>query len=167
MNFAVQMKLIELIQRVEAGIQLGGVNADDARSGDEGQWLLLRNETPIYIDAWSDEQSSPWNYFLFETDRTVFQITLPFCYAPTLQREAFLEELLTVNLNLLYGKFSFNSRDNVVVLSYRVPGSSFKSEDLSAVIDGLSYYCEMAYHVLKDEFHLKRVLVEGENGNSM
>jgi hypothetical protein len=110
-----------------------------------------------------DEQSSPWNYFLFETDRTVFQITLPFCYAPTLQREAFLEEIWTVNLNLLYGKFSFNSRDNVVVLSYRVPGSSFKSEDLSAVIDGLSYYCEMSYHVLKDEFNLKRVLVEGEN----
>jgi len=114
------MELKELIQRVETGIQQSGVNPEDARSGDDGQWLLLRNETPIYIDAWLDEQSSPWNYFLFETDRSVFQITLPFCYAPTLQREAFLEELLTVNLNLLYGKFSFNSRDNVVVLSYRV-----------------------------------------------
>jgi hypothetical protein len=37
---------------------------------------------------------------------------------------------------------------------------SFQPGDLTHVIDGLMYYSEMAYHVLKDEFTLKRVLVE-------
>jgi hypothetical protein len=71
-----------------------------------------------------------------------------------------LEELLTVNLNLLYGKFTYNAKDNVVALIYRLPGLSFQPADLTHVIDGLMYYSEMAYHVLKDEFTLKRVLVE-------
>ncbi len=155
------MNIQDLISVVETGIQKTGVNPEDARSGDDGQWLMLRNETPIYIDAWIDDQSSPWNYFIFEKDRSIFQVTLPFCYAPTLQREQFFEELLTVNLNLISAKFSFNAKDNVVVISYRCAGSQFQPESLNDIIDGLSYYCEMAYHVLKDEFHLKRVLVDG------
>ena len=112
----------------------------------------MRNETPIYLDAWAAEQKSPWNYFIFEEDTTTFQLTIPFCYAPTLQREAFLEELLTVNLNLLYGKFTYNAKDNVVALIYRLPGLRFQPADLTHVMDGLMYYSEMAYHVLKDEF---------------
>jgi hypothetical protein len=48
----------------------------------------------------------------------------------------------------------------VVALIYRLPGLSFHPADLPRVIDGLMYYSEMAYHVLKDEFTLKRVLVE-------
>jgi hypothetical protein len=66
-----------------------------------------------------------------------------------------------VNLNLISAKFSFNAKDNVVVISYRCAGSQFQADSLNDIIDGLSYYCEMAYHVLKDEFHLKRVLVDG------
>ena len=157
-----------LFLAVRAAIEVGearggeGVGRDgkDGAGEEEGQWLLMRNDTPIYLDAWAAEQRSPWNYFIFEEDPTTVQMTIPFCYAPTLQREAFLEELLTVNLNLLYGKFTYNAKDNVVALIYRLPGLSFHPADLPRVIDGLMYYSEMAYHVLKDEFTLKRVLVE-------
>lgn len=154
------MELNDLVHSVEKAIHDLGVDPAQARGEEQGQWLLMRNETPIYLDAWSAEQKSPWNYFIFEDDATTFQLTIPFCYAPTLQREAFLEELLTVNLNLLYGKFTYNAKDNVVALIFRVPGKSFQPADLTHVIDGLMYYSEMAYHVLKDEFTLKRVLVE-------
>jgi hypothetical protein len=154
------MELSVLLNSVEKAIHDLGVDPAQARGEEQGQWLLMRNETPIYLDAWSAEQKSPWNYFIFEEDTTTFQLTIPFCYAPTLQREAFLEELLTVNLNLLYGKFTYNAKDNVVALIFRVPGKNFQPADLTHVIDGLMYYSEMAYHVLKDEFTLKRVLVE-------
>jgi hypothetical protein len=154
------MELNDLVHLVEKAIHDLGVDPSAARGDEAGQWLLMRNETPIYVDAWQAEQRSPWNYFIFEQDITTFQLTIPVCYAPTLQREAFLEELLTVNLNLLYGKFTYNAKDNVVALIYRVPGLSFQPGDLTHVIDGLMYYSEMAYHVLKDEFTLKRVLVE-------
>lgn len=154
------MDFKDLVLLVEKAIHDVGVDPAAARGDEEGQWLLMRNDTPIYLDAWTAEQRSPWNYFIFEEDATTFQLTIPFCYAPTLQREAFLEELLTVNLNLLYGKFTYNAKDNVVALIYRMPGLSFQPADLPRVIDGLMYYSEMAYHVLKDEFTLKRVLVE-------
>ena len=154
------MDFKDLVLLVEKAIHDVGVDPAAARGDEEGQWLLMRNDTPIYLDAWTAEQRSPWNYFIFEEDATTFQLTIPFCYAPTLQREAFLEELLTVNLNLLYGKFTYNAKDNVVALIYRIPGLSFQPADLPRVIDGLMYYSEMAYHVLKDEFTLKRVLVE-------
>lgn len=155
-----KMELKDLIFMVDQAIHDLGVDPKAAKGDEEGQWVLMRNDTPIYLDAWQAEQKSPWNYFIFDEDPTTFQLTIPFCYTPTLQREAFLEELLTVNLNLLFGKFTYNAKDNVVALIFRVPGISFQPKELSTVIDGLMYYSEMGYHVLKDEFNLKRVLVE-------
>jgi hypothetical protein len=152
------MNSAELQAKVETKLEAIGVQAEDARTGDDGQWMLLRNETPIYIDAWEDRESTPWNYFVFQQDPSVFQITVPFCYGPTLKRAELLEELLVVNLNLLNAKFSYNSNDNVVVLSCRVSGTGLDALDLAQTIDGLCYYSEMAYHVLKDEFNLKRVV---------
>jgi len=154
------VEINDLVKTVELAIVEMGLSKEESQADEQGQWILLKNETPIYIDAWDDKQSTPWNYFIFEQDKTVFQITVPFCYGPTLKRAEFLEELLVVNLNLHLGKFSYNTRDNVVVLSYRVPGSAFKPDSLGPTIDALAYYAEMVYHVLKDEFNLKRV-VEG------
>jgi hypothetical protein len=74
-----------------------------------------------------------------------------------LKRHEFLQELLIVNLNLMYGKFSFNEKDNATVLSYRISGHTFEPKSLDLIIDALAYYSEMAYHVLKDEFGLKRI----------
>ncbi len=151
------MELTQLVNNIEQGIHDLGVDPQTAKGEELGQWFLMRNETSIFIDAWNAEQKSPWNYFIFETDKSTFQLTIPFCYAPSLKREAFLEELLTVNLNLLYGKFTYNSKDNVVALIYRVPGDGFRHTDLGNIVDALLYYAEMAYHVLKDEFQLKRI----------
>ncbi|NBV05297.1 MAG: hypothetical protein EBS08_06515 [Cytophagia bacterium] len=86
------MELNDLVHSVEKAIHDLGVDPAQARGEEQGQWLLMRNETPIYLDAWSAEQKSPWNYFIFEEDATTFQLTIPFCYAPTLQREAFLDD---------------------------------------------------------------------------
>ncbi|MBL7812652.1 MAG: hypothetical protein JNL57_10555 [Bacteroidetes bacterium] len=153
------MNIQELIEKTDNAIAEMGVKPEEARGQEPGQWLLMRDEIPIYLDAWTEDQSTPWNYFIFGADPTVFQVTIPFCYGPTLKKAEFLEELLTVNINLLYGKFSYNAEENVVVLVYRVPGSALDPSQIGKVIEGLGYYAEMTYHVLKDEFHLKRVLV--------
>ena len=101
------MELSDLIANIELGIQTMGLSEHEASADENGQWILLKDEMPVYIDAWKDEQSSPWNYFIYQQDPTVFQITIPFCYGPTLKRSEFLEELLVVNLNLMFGKFSY------------------------------------------------------------
>lgn len=153
------MQAHELIKNVENALEVLGIKPEDARNEEGGQWFLMNEDMPIYIDAWEDEQSTPWNYFKFKDDPSVFQVTIPFCYAPTLKKAEFLEELLMVNLNLHYGKFGYNAKENVVALVYRKPGSAFNQGDLRDIIDSLGYYAEMTYHVLKDEFNLKRVVV--------
>jgi hypothetical protein len=151
------MELSKLISNIEAAILNMGLDSEESKADENGQWILLKNEMPVYIDAWEDKESTPWNYFVFQQDPSIFQITIPFVYAPTLKRNEFLQELLIVNLNLLYGKFSYNEKDNATVITYRIPGNNFNPETLVNIIDGLAYYAEMAYHVLKDEFGLKRV----------
>jgi hypothetical protein len=157
------MNLEQLSTAIEKAIHDMGVNPADTRGEETGQWMLIREEMPIYMDAWEDTESNPWNYFVFEKDKSVFQLSIPFCYAPTIKRDEFLQEMLVVNLNLLYGKFTYNEKDNVAALVYRIPGDSFQPAELQLITDGLCYYAEMAYHVLKDEFNLKRVLIEAEN----
>jgi len=154
------MELSALIALVEGALVKMGITPSEARNEGEGQWFLLNEELPIYLDAWEETESTPWNYFKFKEDRSIFQIAIPFCHAPTLKRQEFFEELLTVNINLHYGKFSFNAPENVVVLVYRKPGSSLLASEIPDVIDALGYYTEMTYHVLKDEFNLKRVAIE-------
>lgn len=156
------MELSALTALVEGALTRMGINPADARNEENGQWFLMNEDMPIYMDAWTESESTPWNYFKFKTDPTVFQITIPFCYGPTIKRNEFLEELLVVNLNLHYGKFSYNPAENVVALVYRKPGSALLADEIPDVIDALGYYAEMAYHVLKDEFNLKRVSVEAD-----
>lgn len=159
MSIFADMNLNELTIRVEEAISAIGVQPEECRGDESGQWMLMRDDMPIYLDAWEDQESNPWNYFTFNTDRTAFQISVPFCHAPTLKRDEFMEEMLVVNLNLLYGKFAYNAKDNVMALVYRIPGSALQTDTLQQVVDGLCYYAEMTYHVLKDEFNLKRVLI--------
>ncbi len=151
------MELSVLIKNVEDAIRQMGLAEDESKADENGQWILLKNEMPVYIDVWQDSESTPWNYFVFKEDASVFQITIPFTYAPTLKRNEFLQELLIVNLNLMFGKFSYNEKDNATVLTYRISGHTFQSDSLQLIIDALAYYSEMAYHVLKDEFGLKRI----------
>jgi hypothetical protein len=151
------MELSELIKNIETAIRNMGLSEEESKVDENGQWILLKNEMPVYMDVWQDTESTPWNYFVHKSDATVFQITIPFTYAPTLKRHEFLQELLIVNLNLMYGKFSFNEKDNATVLSYRISGHTFEAKSLDLIIDALAYYSEMAYHVLKDEFGLKRI----------
>lgn len=156
------MELQELYNLIDDAVEKIGVDPKDAKNAGEGQWFLMNEEMPIYMDAWEETESNPWNYYKFAEDRTIFQVTIPFCYGPTVKRTEFFEELLVVNLNLHFGKFSYNPPENIVALSYRIPGSNLRREMVKDTIDALGYYAEMTYHVLKDEFNLKRVQVHEE-----
>ena len=154
------MKLSKLVATVESAIEAMGVAAKDARGDQPGQWMLVQDFTPVYVDAWEETESNPWNYFKFETDKTVFQMSVPFVLGPTLKREAFWEELMTVNLNLHFAKFTYNSKENVVALVWRKPGSALNESEIKSALDSLFYYNQMIFEVLKDEFALKRVNIE-------
>lgn len=157
------MDLKDLYNLIEEAIEKMGVNPADTKNAGEGQWFLMNDDMPIYLDAWADPEKKPWNFYKFDEDPTVFQVTIPLCYAPTLKRNEFFEELLTLNLFLHYGKLSYNAAENVVVLVYRKPGSALRWQEVREVIDALGYYAEMVYHVLKEEFNLKRVAVTEES----
>ena len=85
------MDLGHLCTIVDEGMEKMGVAAADARvENTEGQWLLVRDFMPIYIDAWEETESNPWNYQVWEQDKTIFQLSLPFCHAPTVKKDEFL-----------------------------------------------------------------------------
>lgn len=153
-------KLSELINNIENAIANLDVNPHEARGEEPGQWLLVQDFLPVYIDAWEEKESTPWNYIQFKKDKTVFQAVVPVCYAPTVRKAEFMEEMLTVNFNLMHVKIAYNASDNIIALNYRINGDDFDSNNFENLIQLITYYAEMMYHVLKDEFHLKRPNVQ-------
>lgn len=57
MNFEI------LLNQVEKAIHDMGIRPEETRGEESGQWLLMREQMPIYLDAWQDEESNPWNFF--------------------------------------------------------------------------------------------------------
>ena len=94
------MEIKDLVKTVELAIVDMGLSKEESQADEQGQWILLKNETPIYIDAWDDKQSTPWNYFIFEQDKTVFQITGSF----QLAFEHFAGRWLLLFQNLHHGE---------------------------------------------------------------
>jgi len=66
------MELSVLIKSVEDAIRKMGLAEDESKADENGQWILLKNEMPVYIDVWQDSESTPWNYFVFKEDASVF-----------------------------------------------------------------------------------------------
>ncbi len=148
-----------LIEEIEKALSLMEIVPSEAEQG-EGQWVVVRDFLPLYIDAWQETEKTPWNYATLDMDARFFQLSLPFCYGPTLKKTDLNEELLAVNLNMLYGKFTYNQRENIYALVYRVPGNAVRAKEIPIMIENLYYYAHMVFEVLKDEFALKRVSIE-------
>jgi len=45
------MELKTLIGEVETAIRQMGLSAEEAQADENGQWILLKEEMPVYMDA--------------------------------------------------------------------------------------------------------------------
>jgi hypothetical protein len=144
-------------ETVELALQQLGVNPEEVRCSEAGQWLVFREEFEIYLDVWEQQELTPWNYFKPEGALSVFQVSVPVFYMPDNRREELLEELLAVNMNLFYGAFTYNPNEQVVLLKYKRLSENLQVSDVVETIEALGYYAEMTFKVLSEEFGLKAV----------
>ncbi|MBU6324516.1 MAG: hypothetical protein KJS92_03435 [Bacteroidetes bacterium] len=144
-------------ETVELALQQLGVNPEEVRCSEPGQWLLFREEFEIYLDVWEQQELTPWNYFKPEGELSVFQVSVPVFYMPENRREELLEELLAVNMNLFYGAFTYNPNEQVVLLKYKRLSENLQISDVVETVEALGYYAEMTFKVLSEEFGLKAI----------
>jgi hypothetical protein len=144
-------------ETVELALQQLGVNPEEVRCSEAGQWLVFREEFEIYLDVWEQQELTPWNYFKPEGALSVFQVSVPVFYMPDNRREELLEELLAVNMNLFYGAFTYNPNEQVVLLKYKRLSENLQVSDVVETVEALGYYAEMTFKVLSEEFGLKAV----------
>jgi len=140
----------------KALIQLG-VNPEEVRCSEPGQWLVFRDDFEIYIDVWEQQELTPWNYFKPEGELSVFQVSVPVFYMPETRKEELLEELLAANMNLFYGAFTYNPNEQVVLLKYKRLSENLQVSDGVETVEALGYYAEMTFKVLSEEFGLKAI----------
>jgi len=147
-------------ETVELALQELGLNAEEVRCAEEGQWLLFREQFEIYLDVWNQEEVTPWNYFRPEGELAVFQVSVPVCFLPDKRTEEFMQELLSVNMNLFYAAFTVNPTEKVVLLKHKRLADQLQVHDVVEAIEACGYYAEMSFNVLKDEFGLNAVQTE-------
>lgn len=148
------MDIYGLHKIIETALLNVGINPDDAKSEGEGQWLLMRNQTEIYVDAWVQEENSQWQYFHAEQPVPVFQVVSPVCFLPSENKEAFMEELLYINFHMYYGSFTINEQENMAAIRYRVPGSDMDEKRVIEVLDSIGFYSETLTGYLCEKYEV-------------
>jgi len=148
---------VQATETVEKALQQLGVNPEEVRCSEPGQWLVFRDQFEIYLDVWEQQELNPWNYFKPEGTLVVFQVMVPVFFVEDSQKGALFEELLSVNMNMFYGAFTYNPNEQVILLKYRRLAENLALSDVVEAVEALGYYAEMSFKVLSEEFGLKAV----------
>jgi hypothetical protein len=141
-------------QTVEKAIQTLGVNPENARGEEKGQWLLYNGQTEVFVDLWEQQQVNHWNYFQPDGYALiVFQVVAPICYLPQLdKRLEFYEDLLLNNFNMFYASFTINTEEQMLVSKFRRVANELKMEDVIEAIESTGYYAELCKPILTEKY---------------
>lgn len=144
---------------VEQSLEILGINPEESRCSEAGQWLVFNGETEIYIDVWEQKELNGWNYFQPEGyNLHVFQVLAPICQLPTEElRGAFYEDLLENNLNLFFGSFTINKEENMLAVKFRRICNALKNEDVIEAIESVGYYAESTFDILEKRYGVKKI----------
>jgi hypothetical protein len=150
---------------VEDGLKVLGVDLENAKGEEIGQWLIFNQQTEIYIDLWEQTQTNGWNYFQPEGyNLHIFQVLSPICKMPDTQSLIeFYEDLLQNNLNLLFASYTINKEENILAVKYRRICNELKLEDVVEAIECVGYYSEMTMEVMSQKYGLEKIIYNPQN----
>ncbi len=154
------MTYIEYNSLIENTLAFLGLNPTEARSAEDGQWVIFNGGTEIYIDLWEQKEENGWMYFESDEPVFVFQTISPVCYLPTSNVEAFYEELLQNNLNLLFGSYTINKEQNMLAVKYRRICNGLKQEDIVEALESVGYYSEITLKAIEDRYDIVKIELE-------
>ena len=151
------MNLEQGIQLIEGAMSKRGINPEEARTGESGEWMLLMDGVEVYIDMWQEPGPSVWN-FNTENPPPVFQVIAVVSYLPEENKEEFFEELLHLNFNLFDASFSVNSEENMLVVKHKSLSFGLTEDFAGLVIESVGYYAHLAFKALEEKYQLKKII---------
>ncbi|HRG02351.1 MAG: YbjN domain-containing protein [Bacteroidia bacterium] len=110
-----------------------GLNPEETRGQQEGQWNLKKGRFDIMVDVWEQEQ------------QYIFQVVAPLCGMPDENREAFMQHLLEKNYGL--SSLAYAILNDTVFLKYTTEARSMIKEHIVAVLTKIAFYAEQSSFV--------------------
>ncbi len=130
-------------QLIEETLQSLGIEPEQARNEDPGQWTVYREKLEVYIDAWSvGKEQNPFLYFPAD-DQVLLQVICPICLVPEGREVEFFEEIADLNLYMIKACLMVRSENNVVCVKYRDSAMGLTREKMLEALDAVAYYGEM------------------------
>jgi len=118
---------------VDAAISDLGLNPDETRGEQAGQWNLKKGRFDIMVDVWEQE-----NQFLF-------QIVCPLCGLPDDNTEGFLLHLLKKNYGM--SSIAYAIMEESVFLKYTTEANSLTKENITMLLTKTAFYAEQSEFV--------------------
>ncbi|MBL7935681.1 MAG: YbjN domain-containing protein [Bacteroidia bacterium] len=116
----------------DAIIELG-LNPDETKGEQPGQWNLKKGKFDIMVDVWEQEK-----HFLF-------QVVSPLCSLPDENREGFMLHLLQKNYGL--SGVAYAIMDESVFLKYTTEAASLTKENIIGILTKTAFYAEQSAFV--------------------
>lgn len=145
---------------IENTLNLLGLNPEEARSSEPGQWVVYNGDTEIYIDLWEQKEANGWMYFKPEGSVFIFQVISPVCILPKENREKLFEELLHNNLNMLYSSYTISTEENILAVKFRRVCDEIRREDIVEAIEATGFYSETTFSAISDRYAVEKIILE-------
>jgi len=121
---------------VDSAIAELGLNPDETRGDQPGQWNLKKGRFDIMVDVWEQE-----NQFLF-------QVVSPLCGLPDDNIEGFLMHLLQKNYGM--SGIAYSIMEQSVFLKYTTEANALTKENIISLLNKTAFYAEMSEFVPAD-----------------
>lgn len=118
---------------VDEAVAALGLEAEEVRGEQPGQWNLKKGRFDIMVDVWEQE------------NQLLFQIVCPLCGIPAEGRELFLLNLLQKNYGL--SAMTYAVMDDIVFLKYTTEATSLTSENIVSLLTKAAFYAEKSEFV--------------------
>ena len=151
------MELKEYYTMMEEAIAHLGVKPEEARSQDEGQWLVHRGDLELYIDVWQEE-ASEWTYHPGAHNTVTFQVVCPISRLCSDDKRLFLyEDLLQMNFYTHFVSFVINKKEDMLTCAFKRVMNNITKSDIIEAIDATGYYADLAWKMLNQPYELEKV----------
>ena len=118
---------------VDEAVAALGLDAEEVRGEQPGQWNLKKGRFDIMVDLWEQE------------NQYMFQIICPLCGVPEENREGFLMNLLQKNYGL--SAMAYAVMDTIVFLKYTTEAAPLTSENIVSLLTKAAFYAEKSEFV--------------------
>lgn len=151
------MSIVKLYQLIEDSLSHLGLNPEDARCAEDGQWLVYRDKIEIYIDLWQETELNEWMYYPDAANTFTFQVAAPICKFPKQEMLLhFYEDVLQMNYLSQYVSFVINKSEKILSCNYKRITENLTKADVVEAIEAVGYYADLSWKMLNEPYQLKK-----------